>query len=278
VRVTSGDLFGLFRRSRNFGTTQQVLVFPRAEELASFGVPPALLPGEGRQRRPTQTITPAAFGVREYHPGDSYNRIHWRTTARTGELMVKLFELDPASDVWLVLDLGRSVQAGQGDDGTEEHAVRIAASVARFLLSAKRRVGYIAQGDRHHVDEAERGLGQYTRILESLALARAEGATPLADLLNQEGRRFGRHATVVVITPSTDESWIASLQELRSRGVKTAAVVLEPGTFGGTGNALLAYSALAAAGVLTYLVKRNDDLNAALASTQGAATAGGGRA
>ncbi|MCH8950459.1 MAG: DUF58 domain-containing protein, partial [Chloroflexi bacterium] len=232
VRVTSGDLFGLFRRSRSFGARQEILVYPRAVELPDFSVPPAMLPGEGRFRRPTQQVTPNAAGIREYQPGDSFNRIHWRSTARTGNLMVKLFELDPASDIWLVLDLQRGVQAGEGDEGTEEHAVRIAASIARYFLMANRSVGFMAHGDRFHVQEAQRGLSHYTRILESLALVRAEGDLPLADLLTREGQRFGRHTTLVVITPSTDESWLAGLQLLASHGARLAVVLLETRNYG----------------------------------------------
>ena len=275
MRVTSGDLFGLFRRSRRFGEAQHVLVYPRAVELTNFAAPPALLPGEGRLRRPAHYITPNASGVREYEPGDSFNRIHWRTTARTGDLMVKLFELDPASDVWVVLDLYGAAQAGEGDDGTEEHAVRIAASIARYFLLANRSVGFLAYGSAFHVVEPERGLPQFTRILEALALAEARGDVPLADLLGREGRRFGRHTTAIVITPSTEESWVVGLQLLGGRGVKRAAVLLEPRTFGGDESALLVYSALAAAGVLTYLVKRGEDLSVTLGS--GAALAAGGR-
>ncbi len=277
LRVTTGDLFGLFRRSRRFGEPQHVLVYPRAIELPSFSIPPAMLPGEGRFRRPAHYITPNASSVRHYEPGDSFNRIHWRTTARTGDLMVKLFELDPASDVWVVLDMHRDVQAGEGDDGTEEHSVRIAASVARYFLLANRSVGFLAYGRELQVLEPERGLSQYTRILEALALARADGDTSLADLLNHEGRRFGRHTTVVAITPSTDESWVVSLQLLAGRGVKLAAVLLEAGTFGRTGSALLVYGALAAADVLTYLVKRSDNLRAALGAGSAAALTTGGR-
>jgi uncharacterized protein (DUF58 family) len=278
VTVTTNDLFGLFRRSRSFGEPQDVLVFPRAVELPNFYVRPALLPGEGRFRRPTYHVTPNASGVREYQPGDSFNRIHWRSTARSLDLMVKLFELDPASDIWVVLDLHRDVQAGEGDDGTEEHAVRIAASVARFFLLANRSVGFLAYGQQFHVQEAERGVSQYTRILEALALARAQGDVPLSDLLNHEGRRFGRHTTVVVVTPSTNERWVASLQMLAGRGVKLAAILLEPGTFGGSGNTLVTFGALAAADVFTYLVKRTDDLSTTLGSGVEASLAGRGGA
>jgi uncharacterized protein (DUF58 family) len=276
VRVSTTDLFGLFRHSRTFGAPQSVLVYPRGVDLPNFHAPPANLPGEGRYRKPTHTITPNAASVREYLAGDSLNRIHWRSSARTGDLMVKLFELDPASDVWVVLDLQGEVQAGEGDDGTEEHGVRIAASIARYFLLANRTVGFLAFGKRLHVEEPERGLAQYTRILEHLAVARADGDVSLAELLNHEGRRFGRHTTVVVITPSTDESWVVSLQMLAGRGVKLASVLLEPRTFGGEGNALLVYSALAAAGVLTYLVKRQDEIAKALSVTPDGAVMGGG--
>jgi hypothetical protein len=71
---------------------------------------------------------------------------------------------------------------------------------------------------------------------------------------------------VVVITPSTDESWVLSLQSLAQRGVKVAAVLLEPSTFGSPDNSLLVFGALAAGDVFTYLVKRSDNLVRALGS------------
>ena len=277
VRVSSSDLFGLFRRSRTFGEQHNVLVYPRAVELPRFWAPPAMLPGESRVRRPAYSVTPNAASVRTYQPGDAFNRIHWRSTARTGELMVKLFELDPASDVWIALDLHEAVQAGKDDDSTEEHGVRIATSIARFFLLGNRSVGFVAQGQHEHIIEPERGIDQYARFLEALAIAKAQGDVALADLLNTEGRRFGRRTTVIVITPSTDEAWVGSLQLLTTRGVKLAAIVMEPRTFGGSGNALLLFGALAAADIPTYLVKSSDDLSSTLAAGAETAASGGVR-
>lgn len=277
VKITSSDLFGLFRRSVTFGESHKVLVYPRAVELPRFWAPPAMLSGESRVRRPAYSVTPNAASVRKYQPGDAFNRIHWRSTARTGELMVKLFELDPASDVWIVLDLHGQVQAGAGDDSTEEHGVRVATSIARYFLLGNRSVGFVAKGEHDHTIEAERGIEQYTRILEVLAITKATGRVPLNELLNVEGRRFGRRTTVIVITPSLDESWVGSLQLLRNRGVKMAAVVMEPSTFGGQGTALLLFGALAAADIPTYLVKSSDDLSSTLAAGAETTASGGVR-
>lgn len=264
VTITTGDPFGFFRHTRTYGRTQNVLVYPRAVELSNFSVPPANLPGEGRFRRRTHYVTPNASGVRPYEFGDSFNRIHWGSTARTGELMVKMFELDPASDIWIILDLNRSVHVGEGDDATEEYGVSISASIARYFLTANRTVGLMSFGRGFEVVEAERGIQQYTRILESLAMARAWGDVPLGMLLANEARRFGRHTTVIVITPSTDEEWVAGLGALQARGVKVAAIVMEPSTFGGAQSSLGVYASLASTDVFTYMVKHADNLQVAL--------------
>lgn len=277
LAVTSGDPFGLFRATRRFGAQSSIIVYPPFFDLPHFTVPPANLPGEGRFRKRTHYVTPNASGVRDYVTGDSFNRIHWRSTARAGKLMVKTFELDPASDIWVVLDLQRSVQAGSGDDSTEEYGVKVAASVARHFLNQNRNVGLMLFGERLEIVEPERGGQHITRILESLAVARAVSEVRVGDLLNVEGRRFGRHTTLVVVTPSVDEAWVLALLQLSGRGVKVAAVLLEPSTFGGSGNALHVVGSLAAADVWTYLVKRGEDLSTALAPAgEQAPTAGRG--
>ncbi len=259
VRIQTGDPFGLFRTAVMAGHRGAVLVFPRATEMPDFYIPLAHLPGEGRYRRPVQTLTPNAAGIRPYAAGDPYNRIHWPSTARTGQMMVKLFELDPASDIWIVLDLHREAHVGEGEDSTEDFAARIAASVARHFLMQNRAVGFLACGSEYHAQEPDRGVQQYTRILEDLALARAQGDVPLPALLTSEARRFGRHTTVLVITPSTDDAWVTALNQLSQRGARPGAILIEPATFGSTRSSLLVFSALAASDVCTYMVRRSLD-------------------
>ena len=266
VTVTSGDPFGLFRFTKSLGRPQTVLVYPRPVELSGVHLPPAELLGEGPLHRPTHYVTSNAVSVRQYAFGDSYNRIHWPSTARTRELMVKLFEMDPASDVWIVMDLEAKTQAGSGDESTEESAVTLAASIANHFCRSSRSIGLMAFGQTPHLVPPERGLAQYVRILESLAMMRATGDVSLAQLLNEEGKRFGQHSTVVVITPSTQDDWVLSLRVSAERGAKLAAVIIEPGTFGAERDSLEVFGALAAAGIHTSVVKRGGDLGTALAS------------
>jgi uncharacterized protein (DUF58 family) len=261
VRVTTGDPFGLFQFTRDYGERQQLLVLPRPEELPYFWSPVAQLPGEGIVRRRTHYVTPNASGVREYYPGDSYNRIHWRTTARLGRLMVKTFEMDPTSNVWLLLDLDGSVQAGAGDESTEEYGVRIATSLAYHFVQSNRVLGLMAYGDEVVVLEPTRGAQQYGRILEAMAVARATGEVALGKVLDEEGRRFGRHTTLVVITASTADSWLPSLHTSVQQGTRAAVVLLDAGSFGAEEAAALPLEGLAAIGVPAYVIRCGSEIS-----------------
>jgi uncharacterized protein (DUF58 family) len=267
VWVTSGDPFGIFHTSRKLADGTNIVVYPRAVPLPGFGRVPGELPGGALQGVRVPFSTPNVTSVREYRPGDAFNRIHWPTTARTTRLMVREFELDPTADVWLVLDLNADAHTGAGLESTEEYAVTATASLARHLLDQGRAVGLVSQTATL---PADRGPRQAERILEVLAVLRASSPLTLSALLGAETSRFARSSTLIVITPSTAEAWARFCQALNGRGVHTTAVLIEAATFGQAPSTLLLVSSLAAAHITTYLVKRGDRLEHALSSPRSA--------
>lgn len=266
TELRTGDPFGFFPQVRYAGAVHQILVYPPVVPLHQFQLWGGELAGGRAVARWTQQITPNAAGIRDYLPGDAFNRVHWPSTARTGRLMVKEFEPDPTSDIWLVVDLHRTVHLGGDEDGTEEYAVKIAASLAVHFLDRGRAVGLVAAGQRYEIVPPDRGSRQMLRFLEELALLRAEGQTPLAEVLNGQTARFGPAAAVLIITPALDVDWVGSAQQLTVRGLRVAAVLLEAGTFGAANTALLTVAALATAAIPSFLVKRGDPLDRALVS------------
>ncbi len=263
--VTSGDPFGLFRHSRATGVSHTLLVYPKTVPLPHFNLAPGELAGEERLQRRAPQVTPNAATVREYLHGDSFNRVHWPTTARVGELMVKEFELDSASNLWVVLDLQRDVHSGAPPENTEEYAVTVAASLARKYLDMNRSVGFIAYGQEAQVVKPERGAGQFQLITRALAEAKAQGEIPLHAVLTREGQSFGLHSAVVVITPSTLSDWGRLVGGLARRGVKAAAVVIDVNSFGRRDITVPGVVAqLTGAGVAAYLVRQGENLSEAL--------------
>jgi uncharacterized protein (DUF58 family) len=118
VTIRLGDPFGLFTASWEQPATRSFLVYPSLFELPGLDVPRGEVAGAARTSLRTQQITTNVATVRAYQPGDSLNRIHWPSTARLGSLMVKEFDLEPSGNLWIVLDLHRQQQAGDGDEST----------------------------------------------------------------------------------------------------------------------------------------------------------------
>ena len=107
MQIRTGDPFGFFERRRSVGQGVTVVVYPRVEPLPLWRLPAADLEGSHAQPERTLQTTPLATTVRPWAPGDSFNRIHWKTTARHGEIQVKEFDLEQTADAWMFLDLER---------------------------------------------------------------------------------------------------------------------------------------------------------------------------
>jgi uncharacterized protein (DUF58 family) len=105
ILLRSSDPFGLFTMERALTPTSNVVIYPQTFEIEQFALPVGILPGGDALRRRTHYVTTNASGVRDYAPGDSFSRIHWRSTARRDRLIVKEFELDPLADIWIVPDM-----------------------------------------------------------------------------------------------------------------------------------------------------------------------------
>ena len=264
VRVSNTDAFGIFRRERFFCDTEQLIVYPRTHYIPEFAIPAADLSGDSSTRRRSHDLTPHASSVREYAFGDSISRVHWGSTAKLGKLMSKEFDLGQSSDVWILVDLHRDVQAGELDESTDEYAVSIGASLSRKYLEAGLPVGLISQGDQRYFLPADTGAGQFDRIMEFLALSKSEGSVPLETLLAQEEQLWGYHSSLIVITPSNRPEWVTALRELMRRRVRVAVVLLDGASFDGFFNTVDVVPHLYLAGIPPYLVRKGDEIPVAL--------------
>jgi uncharacterized protein (DUF58 family) len=104
ISLAYGDIFGLYRGCQTIASRSTLVVYPPIFHIGDFPYPPGILSGGEASRRRTHQITPNAAGVREYAPGDPLSRIHWLSSVRRNQLMVKEFELDPSADVWFFID------------------------------------------------------------------------------------------------------------------------------------------------------------------------------
>lgn len=163
VVVSTSFPFGFFVKERTVRIGGEVVVWPRRDRPVR-----ETLSGEGGARARALAVGSDAGargefrGLREYRPGDDPRDVHWRSTARLGEPVVREYERDSAPSTWLCLDLR----------GPEDDAAEAAAEIAATLADRA-----VARGERVALVTADTlvapGLGrpQLERILDALARA-----------------------------------------------------------------------------------------------------------
>lgn len=136
------------RQSRNEGV-QTLTVYPDIFTIVSLplrGSPTQI--HRGGYQLPEGAGAAEFSGLHEYQRGDNPRHVHWPTTARLNELMVKEFEPLASACLHLVLDLNAAANVGSGRHATLEYALRIAGSIARYVTSAHLRVRMSGAADQ----------------------------------------------------------------------------------------------------------------------------------
>ncbi|HET6483939.1 MAG TPA: DUF58 domain-containing protein [Actinoplanes sp.] len=184
IRLT--DPFGLCELTRSFPSVDKLTVIPQVVIL-----PAVRLAGEYAGTGDSRARSVAVHGeddaaTREYRRGDDLRRVHWRSTARTGELMVRREEQPWESRATVVLDTRVYAHRGEGPTASFEWAVSATASIAMHL----RQAGYklrLVTGSGIDIDAAE--ISREGLILDTLADVRTEQNGDISTLVEQVRRR-----------------------------------------------------------------------------------------
>jgi uncharacterized protein (DUF58 family) len=231
MSVRVGDPFGLVELTRAFRTTTPLVVTPRTVALPAIPLSGSLT-GSGDHR-------PRAFAggsaedvtVREYRRGDDLRRVHWRSSARVGELMVRREEQPWQTRATVFLDNRAGAHRGEGLGSSLETAVVVAASVAVHLSSRGYTVRLVTAAGEDPAtswqhDDAEVTSG---RLLEALAMVEPLSATTLdAGWL----REHGTGALTVAVLGGVSGPDLAVLRRVQHHAGASLAVGLDVDAWG----------------------------------------------
>jgi uncharacterized protein (DUF58 family) len=231
IRVS--DPFGLIELVRSFHNTANLIVVPQVYPLPSIGISGDWT-GAGENR-------PRAFAmgsaedvtVREYRRGDDLRRVHWRSTAKTGELMVRREEQPWQSRATVLLDSRSIAHRGSGLASSLEWAISAAASIAVHLSQAGFSVRLVT--DRHDVeahpwhDKATRDAEQSGPILDELAVMTHSANASLSEAVDAVS---GSPGLVIAILGDLNSADVAELSRVSSLGTPILAILVDVARWG----------------------------------------------
>jgi uncharacterized protein (DUF58 family) len=189
LTVEVEDPFGLVRSAQRLSDTRTVIVLPRTWTLAPLPRAAGDEPEHGtRVLTSTSTVDEEFAAMRPYTVGDDIRRIHWRTTARVGEPVVRQYDQPWQRRTTVLLDVRRTAGGEGGVEGAAfERAVSVAASVVRMAA------------DRHEIvrlvttDGVDSGFvaaeGRADPLLDRLAAVQPGPRASLAASLGHLGNR-----------------------------------------------------------------------------------------
>ncbi len=227
LTVRISDPFGFVELGRSFTTRSALVVTPAVAKL-----PPLPLTGDWSGTGDNRPRAFAAAGtedvtVREYRLGDDLRRIHWRSSARADELMVRREEQPHQSRATLLLDTRTVAHRGAGPASSFEYAVSAAASIGSHLVEQAFLVRLLSDDTRRtdttwH-DRGVSGLAEIELLLDSLAVVQ-----------NSHGRDLGRvsqehYATglVIAVLGAVTPTDVTALSSLRAAASRSLALLLD---------------------------------------------------
>ncbi len=215
VRLT--DPFGLCELSRAFPTIDKLTVTPTVVPLPAIRLT-ADYTGTGDSRaRSVAVHGEDDAATREYRNGDDLRRVHWRSTARVGELMVRREEQPWESRATLVLDVRKGAHRGEGPTASFEWAVSAVASIAVHLREAGYKLRLVTDGADIEASDSISDAAILDHLAE-VKLAPRVDLSRVVERLRRRGEGGLMIAVMGLLTPS-DVEVLAGL-----RGPNTTAV------------------------------------------------------
>lgn len=195
-----GDPFGFVRADRALAGSATVIVWPTwmEPEAAAGG---AAGDGElGLAARRAQPVGYDLHGIREHQEGESLRRVDWKTSARTGRLMVREMDDSARAELTLVVDLDRALLGDERD--RVDAMMRTAATLVRGLAATGQKASLVLAGATTQRIPLDGGSGSWFAAMDALAGARADREAPLAEVVLRD-RSLLAGAALTLLTPST---------------------------------------------------------------------------
>ncbi|MEO1391384.1 MAG: DUF58 domain-containing protein [Cyanobacteria bacterium J06634_5] len=216
---------GLVNRCVSFTRPQSVLILPRRYEL-----PTITLPGARRQQSEGLALASSVGdseefrALREYRPGDSPRKIHWKSWAKLGKPVIREEQTEYSVRHALILD------TFQAEDYSEvmEEAVAIAASLACTVQTQESLLDLVFVSGEAHSFTVGRGLGQTEQLLELLASVVPCQDQGFESLLPVVRSRLSLLSGCICVFLAWDDDRKALIEQLQSAGVPVLVLIIAP--------------------------------------------------
>jgi uncharacterized protein (DUF58 family) len=226
IWLRARDGIGLVRHEGRIDRRRLLRIYPTPEHLRKLVAPAHTQAATGSEVAPLRAEGLEFADTRPFVVGDRVRSVNWRATARRGSLVVN--DRHPERNTDVVIFLDSFAEARESAEGTLEHAVRVAATLASRFLERRDRVGLVAFGGVLRWLEPGAGLVQRYRLVDALLETGVQFSYAWKDVNVIPARTLPPRALVVAVSPLLDERSVAALVDLCGRGHDLVVLEISP--------------------------------------------------
>jgi uncharacterized protein (DUF58 family) len=230
LKATITDPFGLAEFERELAGLSRLIVVPRVVPLVGVPGGSGLGSGDDGSVRLAAGQGEDDVIVRPYRQGDDLRKVHWRSTAKRDEMMVRVEERPWRGGTTVLLDHRAAAHRGAGSTSSLEWAVSFVASICLHLHRYGQRIRLVTENGRLVVSDSGDGTHNDTAVLDALA---ALQAAPQQQFDCRTDPGHGQELIAILGATSAEE--IGQLITQRGRGSRSLAVLLDTAAWGGDG-------------------------------------------
>ncbi|HHW48127.1 MAG TPA: DUF58 domain-containing protein [Clostridiaceae bacterium] len=222
--IEIGDLLGMFKIKCKIKSPMQLTVYPKIINLEKMLLS-SDSPTECNSNKNNTLFEDflTILDIRKYAYGDSLKRVHWKLTAKAGELMVKKFQHTSEKETYLILDLKKNRFSPEENIVIEDKVIEVVISVIYYCLSSGIPVNLLYIKDKPVKIEAN-SLSSFDEIYKNLACIPFNEETGLEDILETFVADNADKTNIIAFTSNIDFDLYSQICRLQAYGQNIAIV------------------------------------------------------
>jgi uncharacterized protein (DUF58 family) len=231
INVKVSDVFGFFTFKRQVKCDGKLIIYPKIAIIQRFNIKPRQMFGTTTTNEKSNEDYTSISDIKRYNTGDSFKNIHWKVSAKKGELYVKNFDMSGGSESYIFLNLyyddydSDSLNTDFYRRDIEEKLVEYGVSIVRYMLSRNISTGLYANSKRM-IYVKGRDLKEFKIFLDELIGVKSDGSTTIEDMIDSKIKLLPKGSSIVIITPIMSSNLIEKILSLKYIGFDVVAIYI----------------------------------------------------
>jgi uncharacterized protein (DUF58 family) len=232
IKIVLVDFLNLFHIEKFYNVIKNVYVYPKIFNIKNM-IPLVRgnFPWFGLETTSVSGDEHEFFGVREYKQGDPIKRIHWLSTAKKNQLIVKEFQRRSFYRVTIIFVLNKNENLGVGKKSVAEYIIKIVASLAKYFIERNITIEILSHAGKVYYFPPNKGKGYLEEIFKFCSIINAESKITISEFFLEHSKFIYPNSTLFVLLTENNLDSLVEIIQFKKYNVNIIPLIIISSTF-----------------------------------------------